>query len=839
MYKLPQGYSGKQIAFFDSTTDYPKSQFFKKEGVHTVNSPLGTYLETGSDPLGRFGYRFPLQNPHKPHMLVLRYPDDKRRHMLINDCFSYDLSTGIITGGEYEITNSVQTLYYIFYSRTNDMTLTVTSWGKGEPAAIFGFAIYELDGLPEKNAFESEMPTRRFGIQYEDPCGAMGDLGATTFADWSENILKYVRHTGQNMLVYPINWYAGPLFACKSQPAGLWQWLTLPDHSQYTVTTTTPDDWVSPFLDKCEEAGVDFVGGMTLLRLGNLLKNMNIDLDSIIAGEDTYNNMRCDNKVMTSCNDWTVQYNPLNIEKQIAEGRTRWDTADFDYVYGEKRDSFGGASMFNPIHPEVQRQLIEYFEEIGEKYGKKKAFKGVSVNIWHSTLLWFGSLALGYDDYTVNLFEKETGIKVPCDPSAPTRFEKRYTYLTRRNRQLWISWRCRKIHDLLLKLRDALQKSNPDLTLYICAWNEPVKKTMFGQFNESMQYPVFLSETEFLKEGGIDLSLFERDQNISFSIEQNQHRDRGWDTRGVTMPVEESHFFHDASYMDASWHAPLRNLQQSGAFVMDSWNEVWGENICMHYDEKKPGITEAIKKLPYENIHYYEQTLKTADDGYWFESQRQITACYPVGRNYLEPFAHALAETDALYLLRGGLYLDKVHTELISEYTSVFTKLPAVKFNDIPGTNDPVTVRSQNVNGTFTAYAVNREPYEVNVTLKLKKTCDILDLKDGTVLAQNGNTIVLTLKPFGLCAVMAFGENSVISYDAPIPEAEWKKAEDLYHAQLKAFGKPLGIAGLDQIKQEMQDAYQNRKIAKLRHILKCYVSEKAREKSDERIYSEQ
>ncbi|MBQ4087447.1 MAG: hypothetical protein IJC78_04290 [Clostridia bacterium] len=830
MYALPEGYNGKQVAFFDCSQTYPQEVFFQKEGVRKVDSPLGTYLETGMEPLGRFGYRFPLNHPEKPHMLVLRYPDDKRRHMLINDCFSYDLSTGVITGGEYPITGTVQTLYYVFFSRTKDMTLTVTSWGQDEPAAMLGFAVYELDALPEKHEMQPDMPTRKFGVQYEDPCGTLCDLGALSFATWSDNIIRYAHHTGQNMLVYPINWYSGPMFYCESQPAGLWRGLTLPDHSQYTITTTTPDDWVSPFLDKCEQANIDFVGGMTLLRLGNLLKNMNVDLDAIVKGKDTYNNMRCDNRVQKSCNDWTIEYNPINIENQIAEGREKWDVTNFTYAYGEEGDDFGGAPMFNPLHPEVQRQLIEYFEEIGERFGKKKAFKGVSVNVWHSTMLWFGSLRLGYDDYTTELFAKETGIAVPCDSTDPARFEKRYTYLTARNRELWISWRCEKIHDLICKLRDALRKGNPELNFYICVWNEPVKRSVFGQFNESMQYPVFLSETEYLREGGIDLSLFANDTGIAVSIEQNQHRDRGWDTRGANMPAEESRFFHDASYMDTSWSGELKKLSESGAFVMDSWNEVWGENIRMPYDEKKPAICEALKSFPYENLHYYEKSLKIADDGYWFHSQRQITSCYPVGRNYLEPYAHAIAETDALYLLRGGLYLDKAHTEVISEYTGVFTKLPACKFSDAKGTDDPVKVRYRCVSGRFYAYAVNREPYEVQVTIKLEKSCDIQDIKNNTVLTQSGNTVTLSLKPFGLQAVTAMGENSVASYEAPIPEAEWLKTEKLYWEQLAVLEQTDGVAGLVQIRQELSEAYENRKIAKLRHILKCYVSEKARQK---------
>jgi hypothetical protein len=62
MYSLPKGYKGKLIAEFFGERDYTPDCFFKQEGVHTVKSPLGTYIETSGNPLERFGYRFKIEN---------------------------------------------------------------------------------------------------------------------------------------------------------------------------------------------------------------------------------------------------------------------------------------------------------------------------------------------------------------------------------------------------------------------------------------------------------------------------------------------------------------------------------------------------------------------------------------------------------------------------------------------------------------------------------------------------------------------------------------------------------------------------------------------------------
>ena len=754
--------------------------------------------------------------------------------MMINDCFSYDLSTGVFTDGEYEVTNTIREIHHIFWPRTTDMTITFTAWGKNEPAAAFGFSIYELDELKCNDVEKSDnINTRKFGVQYEDPCGAVSDLGAQTFDEWGDKFIEYAKHTGQNIIVQPINWYSGPMFDSKTQPAALWYWLTLSNRQQYTVTSSKPDDWVSPFLDKCEAAGIDFIGGMTLLRLGNLLKNMNVDLDAIIDGHDTYNNMRFDNKVQASTNDWTLIYNALNLEKMIKEGKKIRSNENFEYVYGEKVDNFGAAPMFNPLHPEVQRQLIEYFEEISEKYGNKKAFKGVSINIWHATLVWYSSLSVGYDDYTIDLFAKETGIKIPCEEKDPERFCKRYEYLTRRNRNLWISWRCKKIHELILKLRDALRKCNPALNLYLCAWNEPVRRKMFGVFTESSQYPAFTCEDDFLKEGGIDLSLFAEDEGICLSVEQNQHRDRGWNTDGSDLPEEQRHFFHDLSYMDDSWRKVLMKTKSNGAFVMDSWEEGWGKHIFSPFNESNPDIDEALKKFKFGNITFHGETLKLEEDGFWFDSQRQITSCFPTGRNFLEPFAHAIAELDPLYLLRGGLYLNKSYAREMREYTSVFTKLPAIKFDLVNGNNDPVVVRELNIDDKFYFYAVNREPYEVIVKVKLENITKVNSLRTCESISADNGILQFKILPFSIDAFILDGNNRVTEYLVDIPQTETEEITRLYKKQLEVFDwlekSDYNIAGADIIRNQLNIAYEGQKISKVRHILKSYVSSKARE----------
>ncbi len=102
-------------------------------------------------------------------------------------------------------------------------------------------------------------------------------------------------------------------------------------------------------------------------------------------------------------------------------------------------------------------------------------------------MLWFGSIHDGYDDFTVGLFEHETGIKIPIRPHAPRRFSQRYEYLMFHCRDAWINWRCDKIHDFIRKLRDSIISVRFDLQMTLTLWDETVMPCIFKSINAADQ----------------------------------------------------------------------------------------------------------------------------------------------------------------------------------------------------------------------------------------------------------------------------------------------------------------------------------------------------------------
>ena len=86
------------------------------------------------------------------------------------------------------------------------------------------------------------------------------------------------------------------------------------------------------------------------------------------------------------------------------------------------------------------------------------------------------SLDWGYDALTVARFATESGFSLPVGANlfgtrrsvmAPLR----YDFIMQNYRQAWIDWRCRKMYDLFLRLRDRVRSANPRLRLSVTIYS--------------------------------------------------------------------------------------------------------------------------------------------------------------------------------------------------------------------------------------------------------------------------------------------------------------------------------------------------------------------------------
>jgi hypothetical protein len=821
----------KLLHRIDCTQDLPAEKYFAHGDVKVVQSAAGPYREAQGAPLSRFGYRFPIQNIGKPHVAVVRYPDDKRRFMCIMDGTCYDLTTGVLTDFAQPLTGTMQESRQVFWPRWTDCSIVLTTWSHGEPAAAAEILIYELDDLTPLAVpgDPGDGSRRQIGIQYEDPCGIGASEGAQTLKEWIERVTIYAQHTGQNRFVYPVVWYHGPQYPSAREPSENGTSLVARDRTCYGRWTTHPSDWVAEMLEHFGRHGIQMHAALTLLRLGSLMQRMNIDLEAIKAGKETFNNMLANDQVQAGTHDWTPSLNAM-LYADVLAGKGHGP------AYGERTDGpYGPGPMFNPLHPTVQEAVVGVAEEIAQRYKRFPAFKGLSFNLWHATIIWYASLNSGYDDYTVGLFEKEMGVRVPVDAKAPDRFSKRHQLLTAaERRERWIGWRCEKIRQLLRRIRDVVVAARPDLRVTFTMWTETTVRQLLGEPN-TPGHQIFArkSTVELYREGGFDVNLYRDEPGIDVDYVFLPARDRDcWGSAGVNESIEKTSMFRDHDFLDRPSLDAVASLQRPGAFVFNCWVEAWGQFKVFPCEPNDAQAKQLVAACGQATEGVLRSNAEYPKDGFWWNSQLRITPAFQGGGHFLEHYAHAVAELDALHITAGGLFLDRAHGQQIGPFARAYRALPAQKFQTVGHATDPVAVRTLVHNGRRYFYAVNRDYYPVKVDVAFgtaPKAAEDLATGEKLDLPKQWS---LALGPYELRSFAVALEVEIVRFTATPPESivrELRRETELAlaaFAKLRAAGK--SVLGMDDLDTRLRAALADSRVAWLRRALTSYVVRKCR-----------
>ena len=374
-------------------------------------------------------------------------------------------------------------------------------------------------------------------------------------------------------------------------------------------------DWVQVLLALFEDYGLSYYPSVTLLRLGSLMDGAVIDEEAVRRGRRH------------------VQHGPQERGRAMFDQRL------------DPRERPGAGLRAGPDlqlrRIRVQERILAVVEEIADRYGGSPAFRGLSLNMWVTCILWFHSLDNGYDDYTVGLFERETGTRVPVDAKAPDRFSKRHAYLTTTARAEWIEWRCRKVHRLLTAIRDVLRRRRPDLRLGISCWPWYVR-TNDRPPGEAQQMGRCPDTQELLRAGGLDLKLFLEEPNVDLELQFTPQHDRVWDKPQQDPAVAT---YRDFDFLDDATYAIFRRGGRTGVWMYNGYFETF----------------EVQKPLP----------------GWWFGPEMlNHPGLLPTGKHFMEHYAQALAATDVKCLTRGGVGMSTIgHDADVRDFARAFRRL--------------------------------------------------------------------------------------------------------------------------------------------------------------------
>ena len=275
----------------------------------------------------------------------------------------------------------------------------------------------------------------------------------------------------------------------------------------------------------------------------------------------------------------------------------------------------------------------------------------------------------GYDDFTVALFEKETGIKVPVQRDDPARFRRRFDFLTGSQKGHWLAWRCDKIFDLHKRLLKRIRQASPGAKLFL---------TYFGPSTRSVLATDTLGQ---MREVGMDPAQYAAEPGIV--VIQG-----GMYGRRYSTPLA------DAQVIEPS-------LYDRQAIEISKWG---GRGRCMYTAYFEYGKSAEFDRLGGKDVFIND-------------------CCVPSGVNQRELYAMALADGDSSFIINGGAGWMFGTPRLMQPFLREYRALPAVQFQPWDKARDPVAIwfhKPDRQNRGFVFYAVNRLPVPVTVTISVR-----------------------------------------------------------------------------------------------------------------------
>ncbi|OHD62621.1 MAG: hypothetical protein A2096_00345 [Spirochaetes bacterium GWF1_41_5] len=671
-----------KIIDLDLTKNFSPEEFVSDGSSKTINSPIGSYREAGPAMHSRFAVRLKLGGTG-PHLVRVTYPDDRERVCEImtssaHQYGKYACHAGYYTGRELPLSHAMQTFEFVMWPLDPDLALVFTSWKENCPAAGSRIEVFEINGrLPSSGV---KTPSYRWiGEYWEDaqPLTLCYGGSSPEFRDFDQAITRlcdYYDWTGQNILMHPLVWYEGPIYNSLIEPRG--------GKGGFNFPTSGFTDII---LRRFEERGFAFHALLNVHEWPSLRRTMNTDMEKIRRGDPTFNAISKDNEV-------------------------------FIKTYHHR------SSLFNALHPAVQKVTADIVREITERYGDSPAFSGVGFHLTMAQLLMPGSMDVSYDDWTITEFEKDTSITVDAAKTDPDRFGKRYAWIMANAREKWISWRCGRIASYYSQIAEIIQARRRDL-VFTVTFLEPPMALMDDQRDAWLKGASLRS---LAREAGIDPVMLSKINGlvVQSCVSPSALRSREhFGNKGSWGKIPQTKESIDAiNIMNfTEQHLEYRQKYDFGVFFYN------------RYFESDVGKVKPLKSSWYNNVGW------------------RATAIMPSHEHWLEYFARWMAMTDPKFITIGGFTPGTTgHSAQMTKFSEVFRQLPAGNWNEMKDVHKDATVRYLSFNGKIFLYAVNKSCGKISVLIPFKKELFYISLGNSPELKTTGSTYTALLGPYEL-----------------------------------------------------------------------------------------
>ncbi len=638
-----------------------------------------TYLECGARENDRFAIRFAVDPKYPLYCIDIDYPDDAKRTADIlvqgaqttqwDGCTGadYAMQVGYACGDEYPSSGKMRTHRCLYWTSDSDVALIVTTARDGVPAAVGEVRVYRvkdarLPSLKVNEPPEKDGWRRTLGLYYEDL--AIGYDFATRRTSGRElgelstmidRAAAYMKYCGQNIMFYPGVWYDGLVGEGYYNPR---------NHAERYL-----EAWYVKFAKE----GLYFV------------PTINPD------------NMAIDHGIVTrkTMDDGSLNSSPIAI---LSTGRPNW----------------GGRCNTPPNfcfgHPDVRREIERQIDVLLGQGASYASFKGICMHMTMHNMLWWGDISSGYNDYVIDAFERDTGIRVPRSTTA-LRARAHAQWLRDNVREAWIQWRCDQVTAFYAHMAEKIRARRADLKLWLNSFVQP-DFTRPGFVNED-----FMEHQA--REAGLDKKALAAIPNLAVCQ--------------TALPA----FYRkrDRSlFPNAAAYAYNRVLQlKKGYFaLLDGARFPWINQHDLYWENpvgREPGglSCDWLKECPWH-----------------------VTTINPGGVHALRDFVAPLRHRDVLGMSKGGFLVGTYGMEEhLRAFAAAYRALPAGVMKEV-GRQGDVVLRQADYDGKSYFYVVNTDWKPATVELSVPE--GTRNLVTGASLSGDAK---LTLGPYELMSFAA------------------------------------------------------------------------------------
>jgi len=685
----------------DCSKELKPDRFIQYGDTEVKTTPLGTFRYTSTRSKGIFRVKKPVYDNTSwfavrlkaeelgaPHVVEVTYPDDDWRSIGVsviqpgpsNKLDWIQLDSGVICGGDNPSENKVKVHRIFVWPTVKRPVILITNRFPGKRAAVGNISLYRLPkGLPELAIPQTSAKARRhMGFFYEearfgetfsgprmlahDPATRNKDpRGWLFFYKSMRNMVDYMKYTGLDAVDYLSVGYGDALYPSKLADI----------NERYDNLELFSDpmqkDVLEMYLRIFDREGMTFIPEINLHRGVKVFEARHPATD------------------------------PASRATHLVHKTGK--------VLDIKKIRVGGA-RYNPLNPVWQDFVIALVKEMAGRYKSHRAFAGIDLRINTNVSIAFPNLDWGYGDFTMALFTRDTGIRVPGAANDPKRFAQRHEFLTKKKRAEFIAWRCKQISDFHKRVARALAAIRGDLTLYLGFMN-----AFSSHFDAkaNLGWEKRVTPYQYMREKGMDLDMYKGAHNLA-----------------LLRSRRETSF----TYRLGKSGTEYKKERTFDSRVDDMFT--------------RPGLVTGLKIFN----EYHESRLmdfdRKAEEAGWFATSRiWLVATHVIAQpHYLKRYAQAMNQLNPTYLFDGGWQAPFGREERLRKFARVFRRIPGVRFKRLNLPTQPVGIHAAEYQGQGWMYLVNDSfaPATVNLRLtsaRAKQVTRLGEAGDVTVKVNN------------------------------------------------------------------------------------------------------